>query len=49
MSRVVERLGVQTRTLGFDSQTDMVNNLTAIEYPRNQTQTRTCFNQGAGK
>ena len=36
---VVERLGVQTNTLGFESETDMVKSLTAIESQRDRFQT----------
>lgn len=45
MHRVIERLGIQARLMGFDNETAMVNNLAAT--PRSLTQT--CFANGAGK
>ena len=44
--RVVERLGVSTETFGFDSESVMVENLTAIESSSKRPQT--CFTRGAG-
>ena len=45
MHRVIERLGVPIKIMGFDSESVMVNNLAAT--PR--TLTQTCFAHGAGK
>jgi hypothetical protein len=45
MHRVIDRLGVQTRIMGFDNETAMVNDLAAT--PRSLTQT--CFARGAGE
>lgn len=46
--RVVERLAVPVETLGFDSETDMVANLSSIQ-PSNITSAQTCFARGAGE
>lgn len=43
--RVNKKLGVQTRSIGFDNEVDMVKNLAAT--PRSQG--RTCFVHGAGE
>lgn len=45
MHRVIERLGVQIWIVGFDNESDMINNLAAM--PRSPIQT--CFAHGAGE
>ena len=45
MHRVIERLGVQVRIMGFDNESAMISDLAAI--PRSLTQT--CFAHGAGE
>lgn len=45
MHRVVKRLGVQIRSMGFDNESAMINDLAAT--PRSLTQT--CFAHGAGE
>lgn len=45
MHRVIERVGVRTKVMGFDNETDMVSSLAATS----QSQIQTCFVHGAGK
>ena len=45
MHRVIERLGVQVRIMGFDNESAMINDLAAT--PRSLIQT--CFAHGAGE